>query len=156
MRFQQNSIENVLFGYIDISNIEIQNKTFTADVESKISTIGFSNLEETIDITGLTALDCTAAWAQYRGIYNLTSSNATETISADSLTNFPTLFPFRIVPATGLALTLTCTSAASAAAGSIVGSAGTIVLDGTNGDFVELEADSTGTFVRVKNLQVYA
>lgn len=117
---------------------------------------GFSDIPATIDITGLTAIDFTAAWAQYRGVYNLTSSNATETIAADSLSNFPTLFPFRLVPASGLTLTLTGTAAASATNGSIVMSGATIVLDGTNGDFVELEADSTETFVRVKNVQIYA
>ena len=131
-------------------------EAYSANVEGNRVQPGFSDIEGTLDITGLTAIDFTAAWAQYRGIYNLTSSNATETISADSLTNFPTLFPFRLVPASGLVLTLTCTAAASATNGSIVGSAATIVLDGSNGDFVELEADSTGTFVRVKNLQVYS
>lgn len=125
-------------------------------LEQSFARMGGSNIPGTLDITGLTALDFTAAWAQYRGIYNLTSSNATETISADSLTNFPTLFPFRLIPAAGLELTLTCTAAGSATNGSIVGSSGTIVLNGDNGDFVELESDSTGTFVRVKNLQIYA
>lgn len=66
------------------------------------------------------------------------------------------LFPFRLIPASGLTLTLTGTAAASATDGSIVMSGATIVLDGDNGDFVELEADSTGTFVRVKNVQIYA
>lgn len=147
---------NVLFNDNTIGVIIDVTETISDNIEGKRAIPGFSDVPATLDITGLTALDFTAAWAQYRGIYNLTSSNATETISADSLTNFPTAFPFRLVPASGLALTLTCTAAASATNGSIVGSAGTIVLDGTNGDWVELEADSTGTFVRVKNLQVYS
>jgi len=159
-----------------LNGIEISNKTFSAAVEFSGNTIGvpmteietieeniigkraipgFSDIPGTLDITDLTAIDFTAAFAQYRGIYNLTSSNAAETINADSLTNFPTLFPFRLVPASGLVLTLTGTAAASATNGSIVMSGTDITLDGTNGDFVELEADSTGTFVRVKNVQIY-
>lgn len=160
-----------------LNGITVSNKTFAAGVEFSGNTIGvdmtetetiteniigkraipgFSDIPATIDITGLTAIDFTAAWAQYRGVYNLTSSNATETIAADSLSNFPTLFPFRLISASGLTLTLTGTAAASATNGSIVMSGATIVLDGTNGDWVELEADSTGTFVRVKNVQIYA
>lgn len=159
--FPSVGIDNVLIesGYTinrcTLEAIEISGKTIATEINENRGAPGFSNFAETIDITGLTTLDCLAE-NNYVGIFNLTSSNATETISADSLTNFPTLFPFRLAPASGLAVTLTCTAAASATAGSIVGSSGTIVLDGTNGDFVELEADSTGTFVRVKNLQVYA
>lgn len=131
-------------------------ETISDNIENKRAIPGFSDVPGTIDITGLSALDFTAAWAQYRGFFNLTSGNATETIGADSLLNFPTLFPFRITPAAGLTLTLTCTPAASATAGSIVGSTGAIVLNGDNGDFVELETDPTLTFVRVKNIQIYS
>lgn len=159
-----------------LNDITVSNKTFAAGVEFSGNTIGvdmtiaetisdniigkraipgFSDIATTIDITGLTALDFTAAWAQYRGIFYLTSANSAETIAADSLSNFPKLFPFRLVPV-DFALTLTGTAAASATNGSIVMSGATIVLDGTNGDFVELEADATGTFVRVKNVQIYA
>jgi hypothetical protein len=117
---------------------------------------GFSTLDIEVDITGAGVLDFSALPIDYIGIFKITSANSTETISADSLPNFPTNFPFKIVPASGLELTITCTPAASATNGSIVGSTSTIVLNGTNGDFVELESDASQTFVRVKNIQQYA
>ena len=94
-----------------------------------------------MDITGLTTLDITAA-NNYCGIINVTSSNATETI--DTISNIPTNFPFTLKPASGLALTLTGTAVAGAVAGDIVLSSASVVLDGTNGDYIQLNEDSGG------------
>ncbi len=118
-------------------------ETISANVEGNRAGPGISDIPGTIDITGLTTLDCTAAFAQYRGIYNLTSSNATESI--DTITSPPTLFPFTIRPAAGLVLTITGTAYAGIAAGQIALKAASYVLDGDKGEYIVLEIDPLGT-----------
>jgi hypothetical protein len=49
-------------------------ETYSENVEGNRVQPGFSDIPGTIDVTGLTTLDITAAWAQYRGIFYLTSS----------------------------------------------------------------------------------
>lgn len=118
-------------------------ETIDSNVDGSGFQPGFSDIPGTIDITGLTTLDCTAAWAQYRGIYNLTSSNATEAI--DTITNPPTLFPFTLRPAAGLTLTITGTAYSGIAAGQIALKATDYVLDGDKGEYIVLELDPLGT-----------
>ena len=113
------------------------------NIEGNRTQSGFSDIPGTIDITGLTTLDCTAAWAQYRGIFNLTSTNATEAI--DTITNPPTAFPFTIRPAAGLVLTITGTAYAGIAAGQIALKATDYTLDGDKGEYIVLEIDPLGT-----------
>lgn len=120
-----------------------QTETIASTVENKIVQSGLSTPDATIDITGLTTVDYTAAWAQYVGILNLTSSNSTETI--DSITNPPTDFPFTIRPAAGLVLTITGAAYAGIAAGQIALKAASYVLDGTKGEYIVLEIDPLGT-----------
>ena len=127
-------------------------ETYSANVEGNRTQPGFSDIPGTIDITGLTTLDCTAAWAQYRGIYNLTSSNATEAI--DTITNPPTAFPFIVRPAAGLALTVTGTAYAGIAAGQIALKAASYVLDGDKGEYIVLEIDPLGSGCLVEKFVV--
>lgn len=117
--------------------------TISDSIISKTSDPGFSDIPGTIDITGLTTLDITAEWAQYRGIINLTSDNATESI--DTITNPPTLFPFILRPAAGLALTITGTAYAGIGAGQIALKATDYTLDGDKGEYIVLEIDPLGT-----------
>lgn len=154
-----------------LSNISISNKTFLSGIQffgntigvnmTELETItesiigkravpGFSDIPTTVDITGLTTLDITAAKAQYCGIINTASGNATESI--DIISNFPTLFPFLLRPAAGLTLTVTGTAIAGIGAGQIALTTTDVVLDGTNGEWLELEADPNGGgFLREKN-----
>ena len=118
-------------------------ETITDNIFGKRAIRGFSDIPGTIDITGLTTLDCTAAWGQYRGVYNLTSTNATEAI--DTITNPPTLFPFTLRPAAGLTLTITGTAYSGIAAGQIALKATDYVLDGDKGEYIVLELDPLGT-----------
>lgn len=124
-------------------NTYISTDTISETFEFLVAKTGFSNFTGTIDITGLTTLDCTAAWAQYRGIYNIASGNATEAI--DTITNPPTAFPFTIRPAPGLVLTITGTAYAGIAAGQIALKAASYVLDGDKGEYIVLEIDPLGT-----------
>ena len=118
-------------------------ETYSANVEGNRTQPGYSDIPGTIDITGANTLDCTAALAQYRGIYNLTSSNATETI--DTIANPPTAFPFTLRPAAGLVLTITGTAYAGIAAGQIALKATDYTLDGDKGEYIVLEIDPLGT-----------
>lgn len=118
-------------------------ETYSANVEGNRVQPGYSDIPATLDITGLTTLDCTVEWAQYRGIYNLTSTNATEAI--DTITNPPTSFPFTLRPAAGLVLTVTGTAYAGIAAGQIALKAASYALDGDKGEYIVLEIDPLGT-----------
>lgn len=118
-------------------------ETLSDNVDGNRSQPGYSDIPATIDIAGLTTLDCTAAFAQYRGIYNITSSNATEAI--DQIDNPPTQFPFLLRPAAGLVLTITGTAYAGIAAGQIALKAASYVLDGDKGEYIVLEIDPLGT-----------
>jgi len=133
---------NHLFQCI-FENTYISTDTISETFEFLVAKTGFSNIPGTIDITGLTTLDCTAAWAQYRGIYNLTSDNATEAI--DTITNPPTLFPFTLRPAAGVVLTITGTAYSGIAAGQIALKATDYVLDGDKGEYIVLEIDPLGS-----------
>ena len=120
-----------------------ETETYSANVDGNRTQPGFSDIPGTIDITGITTLDCTAAFAQYRGVYNLTSGNSTEAI--DTITNPPTLFPFTIRPASGLVLTITGTAYSGIAAGQIALKAASYDLDGDKGEYIVLEIDPLGT-----------
>tara|TARA_R110000868_G_scaffold175724_4_gene412921 strand:- start:2733 stop:4700 length:1968 start_codon:yes stop_codon:yes gene_type:complete len=119
-------------------------ETISATIEYKGTDNNASNFEATIDITGLTTLDITANNI-YCGIINLTSSNATENIDEITVVNTP-LVPFTLRPASGLTLTVTGTAVGSATTDDIVLPTATIVLDGTNGDWLQLQ--SNGTYSR--------
>jgi len=142
----------VLFNGNTIGVPMTETETITDNIEGKRAIPGFSDIPGTIDITGLTTLDITAAWAQYRGIFNLTSDNATESI--DTITNPPTLFPFTLRPAAGLVLTITGTAYAGIGAGQIALKATDYVLDGDKGEYIVLEIDPNGTGCLVEKLVV--
>ena len=127
-------------------------ETYSANVEGNRIQPGFSDIPGTIDITGLTTLDCTAAWAQYRGIFNLTSDNAAESI--DTSSNPPTAFPFTLRPAAGLVLTITGTAYAGIAAGQIALKATDYTLDGDKGEYIVLEIDPLGSGALIEKFVV--
>lgn len=134
----------VLFNGNTIGVPMTETETITDNIEGKRSIPGFSDIPGTIDITGLNVLDCTAAWSQYRGIYNLTSSNATEAI--DTIANPPTLFPLTIRPAAGVVLTITGTPYAGIAAGQIALKAASYTL--YPGEYIVLDYDpATGCLI---------
>ena len=129
-----------------------ETETYSANVEGNRTQPGFSDIPGSIDIEGLTTLNCTGAFAQYRGIYNLTSGNATEAI--DTITNPPTAFPFTIRPAAGLALTVTGTAYAGIAAGQIALKATDYILDGDKGEYIVLEIDPLGSGALIEKFVV--
>jgi len=126
-------------------------ETYSSTIQNKGTDNTTSNFEATIDITGLTILDITSD-NRYCGIINLTSSNATENIDEITIVNTP-IVPFTLRPASGLVLTVTGTAVASATTDDIVLPTSTIVLDGTNGDWLQLE--SNGTYSRQTAAETY-
>lgn len=103
---------------------------------------GFSNLEDTVDITGLTTLNVTDAT---KGIFYLTSTNATETIN--KIGNSTAKHKFTLRPEPGLILTIVGTpilddsdsDSLGAQPNDIVLPTPVLVLDGSNGDWAEFE-----------------
>jgi len=100
-----------------------------------------------IDITGLAVLNLNGL--PYLGIVNVTSTNATESIS--SFTDCPQETSFRIYPEPGLVLTIVhgigageprCEGGVNA------------VLDGSKGDWIELEMDINSVYYQ-KNIGTY-
>jgi len=123
-------------------------ETISDNIQNKLIQAGYSNLSNTYDITGLTTLDWLAE-KNYVGIGSLTSSNATEAI--DQIDNFPTAFPFRIYSSAGLNITVTGTAISGIGAGQIALTTTDVVLNGDNGEWLELEADPNGGgFLREK------
>ena len=103
---------------------------------------GLNTFQESVDITGLTTLDLVIAPV---GTYNLTSSNATETINL--IQNFPANFPFILKPDAGLTVTITFTAVALlSTSNEIVGPTATLVLNGDNNDELTLQAATIGGF----------
>ncbi len=103
------------------SGLGTDNLFVTPAGEVKLS---ISNYVTSVDITSLTGVDCTNAKVEV----NLTSTNATETIS--SLDYFTTGMTIKFFPASGL--TVTFTPGAFKTAGGV-----NAVIDGTNGDWIQ-------------------
>ena len=141
---------NCTFGGFGINNVKIgagiaiANKTLSEGISYAVSELGASNIKSTNDISGLTTVDFSGE-KTYVGIYNLTSSNASEAL--DTITNFPTQFQFTLKPAAGLTLTITGTPIGSIAPGGIVLKATDYTLDGSKGEYIILEGDPTGTYL---------
>ncbi len=101
----------------------------------KVIRAGFSNFDRDFDITGVTIFTL-AATDNYIGIANLSSSNATESISDHA--GFIVGQPVRFYPAPGLTVTFVH-------GGTIQCSGGVnVVLDGTTGDWIEFTRGSGG------------
>ena len=132
--------------------VSVLSQTFVSgNGRNKVAKRGYSNFAADIDIDSLTILDCLAE-NNYVGIFNLTSSNATEAI--DTITNPPTAFPFTLRPAAGLALTITGTAYAGIAAGQIALKAASYVLDGDKGEYIVLEIDPLGSGALIEKFVV--
>lgn len=125
---------NQLDMYIENTSIE----TVSAELKVKTSRVGFSNFPAEIDATGLTTIDLLAE-NQHVGIFNLTSSNSTETIY--EIANAPTAFPITIKPAPGLVLTITGTAVSGIAAGQIALTTADVELDGDKGEYIVLQVE---------------
>jgi len=152
---------NAIYNGVEISNKTFSNffsrnkigrnftntKTFSDQVSDRVLSVGLSTFYESVDITGVTTADFSGL--SYVGIYNLTSTNATETL--DTVTNFPTLFPFRLAPAPGLTLTVTGTAIAGIGAGQIALTTADVTLIGDNGEYLELVCDATNTYLIEKS-----
>lgn len=141
-------LENKTFNAICSGWNVSTNMTFTETISTAINTktqgSGLSTQPRTLDITGLTTIDI-GTNAELVGIYNLTSSNATETVNL--ISNFPTLFPFTLKPAAGLVVTVTFTAVGLlSAVDEIVGPTVDITLNGDNGDELTLQAATIGGF----------
>lgn len=142
-----NNITNCTFG--GAQNIFLPDE----EANKKTSVTGFSNFECTVDVTGLTTLDITAA-NNYCGIINLTGG-ATEGIN--EITNFPTQFPFTLNFPTITAFTITGASTAIITDDQIALPTATFIGNGTNGDFITLQSGTINSAVVTKqiNSQIY-
>lgn len=130
------AVQNCIF-----SNI-VATLNVAVAINGKRCQSGFSNIPCTISITGLTTLNITAA-NNYCGVINLTSANATETLT--DITNFPSNHPFTIYPASNItALTLTGDPSPTAA-GKIALAAASLVLNGSKGDWCEFQVARLAT-----------
>lgn len=108
-----------------------------------------STFEDTIDITGLTALSLsTNGIPDIYGIFIVTSSNTSETI--DSITGYPfsatdAPFPLVIKPATGRDVTINVSTPSTMPSESIVGNAyNSFTLYGDNGDYMVVKRSNIG------------
>ena len=157
-----------LSGNIIKSNKGIQNKTIASGTAFNNASInidldapgplegffdglvqpGYSNISTQADISASATLDCLAQ-NQHVGIYNLTSSNASEAL--DTIVNFPTQFPMILKPE-GFSLTITGTAIGGIAAGQIALKAASYTLDGSKGEYIILEADPTNTYLVEKQV----
>jgi hypothetical protein len=98
--------------------------------------------EGTLDITGLTTIDLTSV--SDKDVVNLTSTNSAETI--DSITGIASGKVVRLQPASGLTVTFTGTSVASAGAGDIVLPTSDFVANGTHRDYLSIVKE--GAYVK--------
>jgi len=116
-------------------------ETIAANPSGNFAQPGYSDISATINIDSVTTLDITAAFAQYRGIINVTSPNATEDIN--QISNAPTAFPITIKPVAGLVLTITGTAVSGISAGEIALTTADVDLDGDKGEYIVLQVDAT-------------
>ncbi len=122
------------------------NITMVNDMSSVIVQYGISTApSDNIDITGLSSIP--VGNAQYCGEIFVSSSNATETI--DTISGALPTCPFRIRPAAGLTLTITGTPIGAIAGGKIAMSAVSIILNGSNKEWVELDPTILGSALMV-------
>lgn len=149
--YSLNLPDNSPFSNSEISLPGIFISNIDAGHTFKKAQIGASSFERSINITGLTTLDCLAE-NNYVGIFNAASSNATETIN--QIDNAPTAFPIQIRPAAGLVLTVTGTAYAGIAAGQIALTTADVTLDGDKGEYLELEIDPLGTGALIERRRV--
>ena len=139
----KNKTLDVDSGFIncDVLRAIDQAETLSFFYEDKYVSKSGSSYDKTVDITGLTALDCLPE-NNYIGIFIITSGNATESI--DSISNFPTSSPFIIRPAAGLALTITGTAISGIAAGQFALTSADVILNGGLGEYAIFEANTLG------------
>lgn len=131
-------------------SITAESLLFTETISSSTNYInvenGFSNYTQSIDITGLTTLDLSVC--ESAGIYILTGASAT----LATITNFPATFRFNLKPAATIVATITFTTVALLANNKIAGPTANVVLNGTNGDQITLEATTIGGFAVTEQL----
>ena len=85
------------------------------DIANKTITLDKSTYEYDLDITGLTSIDMTTLGYDWVGVWNLTSSNSTETISQVILSYADSIIDYTFKPITsGLDVTFTTTTSALA------------------------------------------
>lgn len=136
----QNSTINVA-GSINgctFSSMNWNGKTVSSTQVTKRADRMGSDFEETVVITGLTTLDLTATDSLI-GRNILSSTNATESINLFS--NFPDYIPVRFYPETGLTVTFVHNTGANQPR---CGGAVNVILNGTNGDWVEFTKNDAG------------
>lgn len=114
------------------SDVVIVNDTWRRTVNK-----GFSNVETTLDITGLTNIDfgqvtllggLISDSGRFCGLVRLTSTNATETIDTILAGNSTVFSPYRFIPENGLEVTF---NDSSVSGGNILLSGVNLVVDGT-------------------------
>lgn len=144
------TIQTCKFSFTGLQTV---NMRANASISGKIISDQGSSAQDTIVMTGLTTVNLALNGVPDAfGEIILSSTNATESVSAFS--NGARLFPIKIMPETGLTVTLNCTAYASVSAnGQVVGSASSFTINGTKGDYVILEPITVGAFsvYRVKS-----
>lgn len=139
---------------INISNIEVgldttlSGITFDTNTSNKIINLNTSTFEKNIDVTGLNAVDLSVY--NYVGLFNLTSSNATEMIT--SFTN-TSIYNQNFTAMSGLTITFSGTSINSIVSnGVLVLPTTTFVVNGSNYDYIKFKPDTNNTYTFLKQV----
>ena len=115
-----------------------------------------SDAQDTIVMSGATTVNLALNGVpDVFGEIILSSVNATETVNTFS--NGARLFPIKIMPETGLTVTLNCTAYASVSAhGQVIAPSASYALNGSKGDYVILEPVTVGLYnvYRVKSSSI--
>ncbi len=137
----------------EFTNYQLLKLRATENISGKIINEQGSNVQDTIVITGLTNVNLTAnGVAHIYGEIILSSTNATESVSR--FVNGARLFPIKIMPESGLTVTVNCTAYGSIGIdGQVLGSASSYTVNGSKGDYIILEPVTVGIFsvYRVKS-----
>lgn len=124
-----------------------------ASFTGKIINESGSNAQDTIVITGLTNINLALNGVpDVYGEFILSSTNATESISR--FINGVGLFPIKIMPESGLTITINCTAYGSIGIdGQVMGASASYSINGSRGEYIVLEPATVGIFsvYRVKS-----
>lgn len=148
-----NTVTGCLFEFTNQQALSIRSDV---NITGKTVNVYGSNVQDTIVMTGLTTVDlATNGNPDIYGEIILSSTNPTETVNTFS--NGARLFPIKIMPESGLTVTLNCTAYASVAAhGKVIAPSASYSINGSKGDYVILEPVTVGAFncyrVKTSNL----
>lgn len=133
--FQQKTLAaGVAFSGSKMDGAFTDTETYSANISGKTATPVFSNFEATIDITKASNLDLTIY--PYYGVFYLTSSNPTESLSAIIYAGER---EFIVYPASGLSVDFNGAAASGASSSQIISPVTTATINGSNYDYAKFQ-----------------